>query len=206
MIPARLSTANSCSRNCTGTSRLRASSPIGTGSGPELRPSSASASTAYGDLLEIEIIALGGSCTAGRSDRSDLQPAALGRDQHGLRTIDGAELAVDVVQVRAHGARRERQLVGDLLVDLALGEPLQDAELATRQRTRVDVTAALVGRAGQLIQHSPQLLGAQPHGAGGLEHLTRGDDRPLLVMGKHVGQADEGGLALDLGVVVALDR
>src|SRR5664279_6112953 len=34
MIPARLSTANSCSRNCTGTSRLRASSPIGTGSEP----------------------------------------------------------------------------------------------------------------------------------------------------------------------------
>ncbi len=57
MIPARRSTANSCSRNCTGTSRRRASSPIGTGPEPALRPSSASASTAYGDLLVIEIIA-----------------------------------------------------------------------------------------------------------------------------------------------------
>src|SRR5207237_972747 len=66
----------------------------------------------------------------GGGDGNALQPAALGGDQHGLGAVDGTELAVDVVQVRAHRARGERELVGDLLVDLALGEPLQDAELA----------------------------------------------------------------------------
>src|SRR5580692_219229 len=56
-----------------------------------------------------------------RRPATDLKPAALGGDQHCLCTIDGAELAVDVVEVGADGARGERQLVGDLLVDLALG-------------------------------------------------------------------------------------
>jgi hypothetical protein len=50
-----------------------------------------------------------------------LQPAALCCDQDRLRAVDGAELAVDVVQVGAYGAGGERQLVSDLLVDLALG-------------------------------------------------------------------------------------
>src|ERR1700692_2160930 len=87
-----------------------------------------------------------------------LQPAALGRDQHRLRAIDGAELAVDVVQVRAHGARRQRQLVGDLLVDLAFGEALQHAELAAGQRARVDVPLALAGGARQFVHHAPELV------------------------------------------------
>jgi VanZ family protein len=39
-----------------------------------------------------------------------LDPAALGGDEDGLRPVDGAELAVDVVQVGADGAGRERQL------------------------------------------------------------------------------------------------
>jgi hypothetical protein len=52
---------------------------------------------------------------------TNLKPAALGGDQHCLCSIDGAELAVDVVEMGADGARGERQLVGDLLVDLALG-------------------------------------------------------------------------------------
>jgi hypothetical protein len=59
-----------------------------------------------------------------------LEPTALGGDQHRLSAIDGAQLAVNVVQMATHGARRERQIVGDLLVDLALGELLQDAQLA----------------------------------------------------------------------------
>ena len=42
---------------------------------------------------------------AGRRRGSD--PAALGRDQDGLGAVDGAELAVDVVEVRPDGARRE---------------------------------------------------------------------------------------------------
>src|SRR6202050_2854041 len=193
MIPARRSTAKSCSRNCTGTSRLRASSPIGTGPAPALRPSSASASTAYGDLLVIEIIAVVRmSLDALRitlviqnssSRRASPQllplatlrtapgsePAALGRDQHRLRAVDRTELAVDVVQVGAHGARRQGQLVGDLLVDLALGEPLQDAELAPREWTGVDMALALVGGARQLVHHAPQLLWADADDPGALQ-------------------------------------
>src|SRR3977135_3209562 len=103
-MPALLSTAKSCSRNCTGTSRRRASSPIGTGSEPELRPSSASASTAYGDLLVIEITAAMLRERGPGPPAGWLEPAALGGDQDRLSAVHGAELAVDVVQVRAHGA------------------------------------------------------------------------------------------------------
>src|SRR4051812_6304526 len=139
-------------------SRRRARSPIGTGPSPE-RPSSASARSAYGLFVVIEITApmlrptglspqrgrprqgrrrgRHGPAVAGPADRpgrdaprSGLQPAALGGDEDGLGAVDRAELAVDVVQVRAHGARRERELVGDLLVDAALGEALEDLELA----------------------------------------------------------------------------
>jgi len=42
--------------------------------------------------------------------RRRLDPAALGGDEDGLRPVDGAELPVDVVQVGADGAGRERQL------------------------------------------------------------------------------------------------
>src|SRR5918998_6506033 len=54
-MPARRRVAKSCSRNWTGMSRRRASSPIGTGPSPQ-RPSSASACSAYGDFVVIEII------------------------------------------------------------------------------------------------------------------------------------------------------
>ena len=44
-----------------------------------------------------------------RARRADaLQPAPLGRGQDGLGAVDGAELPVDVVEVGAHGAGRER--------------------------------------------------------------------------------------------------
>ena len=39
-----------------------------------------------------------------------LDPAALGGDEDGLRPVDRAELPVDVVQVGADGAGRQRQL------------------------------------------------------------------------------------------------
>src|SRR2546429_3823299 len=143
MKPARRSGAKSCSRNCTGSWRRRASAPIGAGSELLLVASSASASTAYGDLLVIGIIAR--DCRALRRHPIvvDLQPAALGGDQHGLGAVHRAELAVDVVQVGAHGAGGERELVRDLLVDLAFGEPLQDAQLAVGERAWIDVAAAL---------------------------------------------------------------
>ena len=42
-----------------------------------------------------------------RRRRRDSEPAALGGDEDRLGTVDGAELPVDVVQVRADRARRE---------------------------------------------------------------------------------------------------
>src|SRR5687768_9273464 len=53
-MPARRSVAKSCSRNCTGMPRRRASSPIGTGPVPPRRASSVRALTAYGDFVVIE--------------------------------------------------------------------------------------------------------------------------------------------------------
>ena len=171
-MPARRSTANSCSRNCTGTSRLRASSPIGTGSGPRCaraRRARARVGRLAGDR---DHAALRSSRAPSQRERSRatgdsgdrarrLQPAALGGDQHGLGAVDGAELAVDVVQVRAHRARRERQLVGDLLVDLALGQPLQDAELAAGQRAR-DRRGAGAGWASSAVRTSRAAAPAGP--------------------------------------------
>src|SRR5215207_5823950 len=73
-----------------------------------------------------------------------LEPAALGGVEHGLSAVDRAELAVDVVQVRTHRARRERELESDLLVDHALGETLEDLELAAGQRARLDRARAIL--------------------------------------------------------------
>src|SRR5882757_5557748 len=86
-----------------------------------------------------------------------LQPAALGGHEDGLRAVDRAELAVDVVQVRADRARRQRELVGDLLVDLALGEALEHLALARRERARVDLTGAADRRVRQVVHHRAKL-------------------------------------------------
>jgi hypothetical protein len=42
-----------------------------------------------------------------RARREWLDPAALGRDEHRLRAVDGAQLPVDVVEVGADGAGRQ---------------------------------------------------------------------------------------------------
>src|SRR4051794_34368645 len=65
-MPARRRTAKSCSRNCTGMSRRRASSPIGTGPAPPMRASSVSARTAYGDLVVIDSTAIHPASIPGR--------------------------------------------------------------------------------------------------------------------------------------------
>ena len=54
--------------------------------------------------------------------------------EHGLGAVDGADLAVDVVQVGADRRDRELHFAGDLLVDHALGEVAEDVELAGRER------------------------------------------------------------------------
>ena len=81
---------------------------------------------------------------AGPRDRpAGLDPAAVAGDEHGLRAVHRADLAVDVVEVGADRAHRERQLLGDLLVDLALGEPAQRVDLAIRERTGIGVAPDL---------------------------------------------------------------
>ena len=69
-----------------------------------------------------------------RPDRLGLDPAAVAGQEDGLGPVDGADLLVDVVQVRAHRADRKRQLLRDLLVDLALGKATKGIDLSGRQR------------------------------------------------------------------------
>ena len=63
-----------------------------------------------------------------------LDPAAVAGGEHRLGAVDGADLAVDVVEVGADGRDRELHLAGDLLVDHALGEVAEDVELTGRER------------------------------------------------------------------------
>src|SRR5258708_34613928 len=132
------------------------------------------------------------------------QPAALGGNQHGLGAVHRAELAVDVVQVGPDGARGEGQLVRDLLVDLALGQPLEHAELPARERASVDVALALDEVVGKFVHHPAKLLGAEANRACGLQELGRADPAALLVVGEHAGAAAERALAPGAGTAVAL--
>jgi hypothetical protein len=74
------------------------------------------------------------AATPGRGSREGAgcysEPTAVAGDQDGLSAVDRADLAIDVVQVRADGAHRKRQLLRDLLVDLSLGEAPQRIHLA----------------------------------------------------------------------------
>src|SRR5262249_28590379 len=73
----------------------------------------------------------------GRAHGEDsLDPALLGRHEDRLCAVQGAQLPVHVVQVAPDGARREIELGGDLLVDLALGETPEDVQLSRGERTR----------------------------------------------------------------------
>ena len=62
---------------------------------------------------------------------------------------------------RLHYERRElgvdHALVGDLLVHHALGEALEDLELATGERARLDRPRALLRRVGKVVEHRAQL-------------------------------------------------
>ena len=102
-----------------------------------------------------------GAGAARAAQRDRLDPAALGGDQDRLGAVDRAELRVRVVEVRAHRARGELELVRDLLVDLALGEPLQHLDLAGRERARVDVALGVAGALRKLVHHRAQLLGGE---------------------------------------------
>src|SRR3954451_9097305 len=101
------------------------------------------------------------SSRVSRATPARLQPAALGGVEHGLGAVDRAELAVDVVQVRAHRAGGERQLVGDLLVDHALGQALEDLDLAAGERAGLDRPRALLRGVGQVIEDRAQIGGPE---------------------------------------------
>src|SRR5215218_10542727 len=106
---------------------------------------SAQASSLLNDVSCSSSSCARSSSRVSRATPARLQPAALGGVQHGLGAVDRAELAVDVVEVRAHRAGGERELVGDLLVDVALGEALEHLQLARRERARLDRARALLG-------------------------------------------------------------
>src|SRR5215208_4795696 len=83
--------------------------------------------------------------------RIRLEPAALCGNKNGLGAVDCAELAVRVVEVRAHRARRKVELERDLLVNLALGEALQHLDLAGRERTRLDLARRALAGVRKLV-------------------------------------------------------
>ena len=140
-------------------------------------------------------------------DRAFVDPAALGGDQDGLGAIHRAELAVDVVQMGANGARREPELGGDLLVDHAAGQPAQDVDLASRHRAGVDLARTVRGGGQrQLVHDRPQVGGADADLASDRQQLRRGDRAAQHVVREHVRQAHEGGLAIGLLGMVALDH
>ena len=63
-----------------------------------------------------------------------------------------------------------------------------------------------VRRVGQVVEDGAQLGRAEADGAGGAQQLRRGDRRAERVVREHVREADEGGVALGVVGVVALDR
>src|SRR5215207_4154208 len=125
-----------------------------------------------------------------------LEPAALGSVEHGLRAVDRAELAVDVVEVRADRAGGERQLERDLLVDHALGQALEHLELTRGERARLDRARAVLARVRQVVEDGAQLDRAEADGPGGPEQLRRGDRGALRVVREHVREADERAVAV----------
>jgi hypothetical protein len=88
----------------------------------------------------------------------------------------------------------------------ALGEALEDLELAARERARLDRPRALLRGVRQVVEDRAQLARPEADVAGGLEQLLRGDGRALRVVREHVREADERGVAAGVVGVVALDR
>jgi hypothetical protein len=62
------------------------------------------------------------------------EPPHLGGAQHRLGAVNDVELAVCVVEVGSDRARREAEVQGDPLVDLAFSEGPQDVGLPARER------------------------------------------------------------------------
>src|SRR4051812_44570563 len=135
-----------------------------------------------------------------------LNPAALGGDQYGLGAVDRAELGIRVVQVGADRARGEVELVGDLLVDLALGQALEHLDLSRGERAGVDVPLLLAVALRQLVHHGAELAGVHVDRLGRGEQLLGVDGLRVVVVGEHVREANKRGLALGVLGVMALDR
>ena len=115
--------------------------------------------------------------------------------QDGLGAVDRAELAVDVVQVGAHRARRELELARDLLVDLALGQALEHLDLARGQRARIDLALARRVPERQVVHHRAQLVGTEADARARPCSSSPGETAaPWRVVGEHVGEPDERGL------------
>src|SRR6476620_12764689 len=79
-------------------------------------------------------------------------PASVAGQQHRLGAVDGAELAVDVVEMGADRRDGEVHFAGDLLVDHPLGEVAEDVELASGQRAGLGDPGAGLAGVGKLVE------------------------------------------------------
>jgi hypothetical protein len=62
-----------------------------------------------------------------------MDDAAADTDGDGLRSISRAELAHDALDVDLHGLLRDRKAFANVPIAVALGNPLQDLDLALGQ-------------------------------------------------------------------------
>src|SRR3982751_2315446 len=88
-------------------------------------------------------------------------PASIPGRQNGLGTVDGADLAVDVVEVGADGRDREVHFAGDLLVDHALGEVAENVQLAAGERAGLADPGGVLGRQRQLVEEIAERFRAE---------------------------------------------
>src|ERR1700733_11511171 len=90
-----------------------------------------------------------------------LDPAHIGRAQHGLGAVGDLEFGVDVVEVGPHGALRQVELLGDRGDAPALGEELQDGRLTPREGRAFGAPAGAAARVRKVDDDGPERIGRE---------------------------------------------
>ena len=147
----------------------------------------------------LQLVAGLGSVQTARSSRVRGRRAPPGRGR-------GADLSVDVVQMGPDGAGGQLHLGGDLLVDLALGEPAKGVDLAPREGT--GLAPSLARRAGmrELVDELAKPGVAEPAGFGREARRIARDQVARGVVGDEVAEPHGGREARRRIGVMALDR
>src|SRR5439155_11252411 len=120
------------------------------------------------------------------------QPPLPSTDEDRLRAISDAEPAVRLVQMAPDGAGRDPELSGDVLVELAFGQPADGGELVGRQWTRVERSRLVLSADREVVHDLAQRVGAQPQALGGAQHLIGVDGLALVVASELVGELHHG--------------